>query len=217
MRTQGIIWISAISLATAAAVQSAMADVTSPSIKDMGKKYTTEKPKTEYYGTGSSGRLTEASELRVLVEDLLSSGEYEKAIPKAKKAVQLDPGDPSGHLFLARALTNKLYQSKEEIDEKLLAECIREWQMIRYHDADPTEQWEAGNQVKALNKIAKALEKEKLIKEKEKMMELAAKKEEASKLAAKDSAVQTEIKKDIATDKRQLAEEEKGKKRFRFF
>jgi tetratricopeptide (TPR) repeat protein len=183
----------------------------------MGKKYTTEKPKTEYYGTGSSGRLTEASELRVLVEDLLSSGEYEKAIPKAKKAVQLDPGDPSGHLFLARALTNKLYQSKEEIDEKLLAECIREWQMIRYHDADPTEQWEAGNQVKALNKIAKALEKEKLIKEKEKMMELAAKKEEASKLAAKDSAVQTEIKKDIATDKRQLAEEEKGKKRFRFF
>lgn len=140
----------------------ASADVTSPSIKDRGKKYSTEKPLTNYYGSGSSGRLVEASELRMVIEDLLAAGEFEKAIPKAKKAVQLDPGDPAGHLFLAKAMTAKFYSQKGEIDEKLLAECAREWNMIRYHDADPTEQWEAGNEAKKLAKIAKALDKEKL-------------------------------------------------------
>ncbi len=145
----------------------ALADVTSPSIKDVGKKYTQEKPDVSHYGSGNSGRLVEASELRIAVDDLIAAGEWEKAIPKAKKAVQLDPGDPSGHLFLARALTMKFYQSKGEIDEKLLGECVREWELIRRHDADPTEQWEAGNNVKKFMKIAKALEKDKQRKEKE--------------------------------------------------
>lgn len=211
MKTQGVIWISAISLALAASAQSARADVTSPSIKDQGKKYTSEKPVTNYYGTGSSGRLVEASELRVMVEDLLASGEYEKAIPKARKAVQLDPGDPTGHVFLARALTNKLYQSKEEIDEKTLAECMREWQMIRYHDADPTEQWEAGNQVKALKKIARALEKEKLIKEKERLEEMARKTvtgQVANRTAPDNGSAVNEAKQE-AIEKQQIAEKKK--------
>lgn len=222
MRTQGIIWILAMSIAVTATSQTAVkADVTSPSIKDRGKQYTHEKPLTSYYGTGNSGRLVEASELRIMVEDLLASGEYEKAIPKARKAVQLDPADPSGHMYLAKCLTNKLYQSKDEIDEKLLGECMREWQLLRVHDADPTEQWEAGNQVKALKKIAKALEKEKLQKEKEKLEELARKKQEdaGSLAAAKPStngSAANEAKEAASADndKRQIAEK---KKRFGVF
>ncbi|MBX9721049.1 MAG: tetratricopeptide repeat protein [Candidatus Obscuribacterales bacterium] len=170
--TKNTVWALALSIALPSLMPlNAMADVTSPSIKDQGKRYTNEKPMTSYYGTGSSGRLVEASELRMVVDDMIAAGEFEKAIPKAKKAVQLDPGDPTGHLFLARALTQKFYQSKGEIDEKLLAECVREWEIIRRHDADPTEQWEAGNQSKKLVKIAKALEKDKQRKEKEKLKE----------------------------------------------
>lgn len=144
-----------------ASIPMASADVTSPMIKDRGRKYTEEKPLTTYYGTGAAGRMTEASELRFQAESLFTAGEWEKAIPVAKKAVQFDAGDPMGHLILARALTQKFYQQKGAIDEKLLAECLREWQLIRYHDADPTEQWEAGNNAKRLIKIARALEKEK--------------------------------------------------------
>ncbi len=176
--TKTTLWALALSIALPGIMPlNVMADVTSPSIKDQGKRYTNEKPLTSYYGTGSSGRLVEASELRMVVDDMIAAGEFEKAIPKAKKAVQLDPADPAGHLYLARALTQKFYQSKGEIDEKLLAECVREWEIIRRHDADPTEQWEAGNQSKKLVKIAKALEKDKLRKEKERIRE----KEEDSK------------------------------------
>ena len=163
MRTKAAIGSLTLSvIASLVLVPAARADVTSPSIKDTGKQYTREKPATSYYGTGTSARLTEASELRMAVEDLIAAGELEQALPKAKKAVQLDPGDPSGHLFLARILTTKFYETKGKIDEKLMAECAREWQMIRYHDADPTEQWEAGQQVKKLMRIAKTLEKEKI-------------------------------------------------------
>jgi hypothetical protein len=142
------------------------ADVTSPDIKDKGKRYTQEKAHKEIYGTSSSGRLVEASELRILVDGLIADGEWEAAIPKARKAVQLDPGDPGGHLALARILTRKFYDTKGRVDEKLLNEVIGEWQIIRFHDVDPTEQWEAGQTVKKLQKIAKAIEKDKLEREK---------------------------------------------------
>jgi hypothetical protein len=169
MRTKVAVWCMALSILAPVVISPLVkADVTSPEIKDRGKRYTPEKPLINYYGTGSSARLTEASELRLAVEDLIAGGEWEAAIPKAKKAVQLDPGDPSGHLFLARVLTMKFYETKGKVDEKLLAECVREWQLIRYHDADPNEQWEAGQQVKKLMKIAKTLEKEKMAMEKEK-------------------------------------------------
>ncbi|MBX9689182.1 MAG: hypothetical protein K2X27_20910 [Candidatus Obscuribacterales bacterium] len=210
------------SLAVSFLSTAAMADVTSPSIKDKGKKYTTEKPLTNYYGTGSSARLVEASELRIAVEDMLTSGDFEKAIPKAKKAVQLDPGDPQGHVYLAKALTMKFYQSKGEIDEKLLAECIREWQLIRYHDADPTEQWEAGNEAKKLTKIAKALEKEKKAKERQRADEELAKKEVngevkskvADKKVPSQDAAETSESAEAPVKK---AEKVAEKKRFRFF
>lgn len=174
----------AIAAASMAFMQpAAFCDVTSPSIKDKGKKYSREKARSDHYGTGQSGRLVEASELRFQVGDLLDEGDWLRAIPKAKKAVQLDPGDPTGHIYLARALTLKLYQSKGEVDEKLLAECIHEWQLIRYHDADPTEQWEAGNEVKKLSKIAKALAKQKKEQEKEKERLQLAKQEAAERRA----------------------------------
>lgn len=160
-RSRKIIAATLTLAGVAVAMPNALADVTSPGIKDKGRKYTIEKPQTEYYGNGPAGRMTEASELRFQAETLLNSGEYEKAIPVAKKAVQFDAGDPGGHLLLARALTQKFYQQKGTIDEKLLTECLREWQLIRYHDADPTEQFEAGNAAKRLIRIAKALEKDK--------------------------------------------------------
>ena len=144
------------------------ADVTSPRIQDKGKKYTTEKADSSWYGTHSSGRLVEASELRIQIESMLADGDWEKALPKARKAVQLDPGDPQGHIMYARILTQKFYQTKGEPDEKTLIECMHEWEMIRRHDADPTEQWEAGNNVKRLQKIARAIEKERKRREREK-------------------------------------------------
>jgi len=160
MGTKAVTWSITLSIVVPMIlVPMAKADVTSPEIKDTGKQYTKEKALTTYYGTGSSGRLTEASELRMTVEDLIAAGEWEAAIPRARKAVQCDPGDPSGHYFLAKVLTMKFYATKGKIDEKLLAECLREWQLIRYHDADPSEQWEAGQEAKKLFKIAKALEK----------------------------------------------------------
>ncbi len=145
----------------------ANADVTSPSIKDRGKKYSHEKPNSAYYGTGSAARLVEASELRFKVDELLQAGEWEKALPIVRKAVQLDPGDPTGHLYLARTLTMKFYQSKGAPDERTMEEAMREWEMIRRHDADPNEQWEAGTEVKKMRKIAKILHKEKIKRERE--------------------------------------------------
>ncbi len=168
MKNSAVKWII-LSITLAIACPLALADVTSPQIKDKGKKYTTEKADSGWYGTSSSARLVEASELRIHVENMLANGEWEKAIPKAKKAVQLDPGDPQGHIYLARALTMKFYQTKGEPDEKLLQECMLEWDLIRRHDADPSEQWEAGTEVKKLVKIAKAIEKDKIRREKEKL------------------------------------------------
>lgn len=220
--------------------QTAIADVLSPSIKErQGKKYSIEKPRSSYYGSGQAGRMTEASELRIEVAGMLDDGEFLAAIPKAKKAVQLDPGYPEGHILLARALTSKFYQQKGVVDEKLLAECLNEWQLIRYHDADLSEQMEAGSQAKRLLKIAKMLEKDRKqklkIKEKQAEEALLAKKEkdkaqpdaqgdpentnstaeDDSKLASKDDASKEEVKDNATTSvKAQLAAR---KKRFGFF
>ena len=191
----------------------ASADVTSPMIKDRGRKYTHEKPMTDYYGTGSAGRMTEASELRFQAESLFTAGEWEKAIPVAKRAVQFDAGDPTGHLILARALTQKFYQQKGAIDEKLLAECLREWQLIRYHDADPTEQWEAGMAAKKLIKIARALEKEK--KERLRIEEDKLQAQLAAKPAPSKAKVATAVSAKQISDEEEQAElraEEEAKK-----
>lgn len=193
-----------IFFAFVASIPMASADVTSPMIKDRGRKYTEEKPLTSYYGTGAAGRMTEASELRFQAESLFTAGEWEKAIPVAKKAVQFDAGDPSGHLILARALTAKFYQQKGAIDEKLLTECLREWQLIRYHDADPTEQWEAGMAAKRLIKIARALEKEK--KERMRIEEEKLQAQLAAKLAPPKQKVATTVSAKQISDEEEQAE-----------
>lgn len=148
------------------AVAPANADYISPKIHDKGHLYSTEKARSEFFGTGVAGRMSEASHLRFETESALQERDFEKAVKTAKKAVQLDPGFPEGHLLLARALTGKFYMLEGEIDEKLLHDAIREWKMIRYHDADISEQWEAKTQLKKLSHVSKALEKDRQKKKK---------------------------------------------------
>lgn len=142
------------------------ADVTSPSIKDRGKKYTEERPNTTYYGTGIGARAMEASELRFECERALQDGRVEEALVKSRKAVQLDPGDPGGHLFLARAMTRKLNMAKGEVDEKLLTEVMTEWKMLWQHDADAGEQLEAKMSYMRMLRIAKGLAKQRQLEDK---------------------------------------------------
>ncbi|MBY0545959.1 MAG: hypothetical protein K2W95_01580 [Candidatus Obscuribacterales bacterium] len=151
-------------LCALSAIPSAQADYISPNIKDSGKQYSQEKPDEAYYGTGQGGRLVESFELRMQVDGLLRDHRWDDAIRKARKAVQCDPGYPENHLLLARGLAGKLYEEKGPIDEKLLADSIHEWNLIRWHDADVSEQLEARAMLSQLHRIAKTLEKDKIIK-----------------------------------------------------
>jgi len=137
----------------------ARADLISPHVNASGKVYSKEPPNSAMYGTGMVGRLAEASALRYEGDQLLVDGKYEEAIPKLAKCVQLDPGCALGHVLYARAITTKLYESEDAIDEKLLRKAITEWKMIWRHDADQLEQEEARMQARKLMKIAKNLEK----------------------------------------------------------
>lgn len=137
------------------------ADAISPQIRDKGKVYSTEAPDTSMYGTGPAGRAIEAMTLRYEIERLLQDAKIEEAVVKARKACQLDPGDPASHLLLARALTRKFYAKQGEIDEKLLAECLYEWRLIWFHDADQWEQHEAKIEARRLGRIAKVIQKKK--------------------------------------------------------
>lgn len=162
------------------AMPAAKADYISPNIKDRGHEYTDEKPHSEIYGTDQGARLVESSELRMVVDGLIRDHQWDLAVKKARKAVQLDPGYPENHLLLARALVGKLYGEKGAIDEKLLAECIREWQLIRWHDADPCNQAEAKGICWQLGRISRTLEKDRQLKakmeEKKRLAEALAKK-----------------------------------------
>jgi hypothetical protein len=135
------------------------ADVISPEIKDKGNVYSKEKADTTYYGNGIAGRANEAMMLRFEIERMVQDGEYELALPKARKACQLDPGDPECHLLLARVMTKKFYAQEGAIDEKLLKECLYEWLLLWHHDSDQSEQLEAKLQAKRMLKIARALDK----------------------------------------------------------
>lgn len=171
--------VCSLAIGSLLAIPSANADYISPNIKDKGHEYTDEKPLSELYGTGQGGRLVESSELRMAVDGLLRDHKWEEAEKKARKAVQLDPGYPENHLLLARALVGKLYGTKGTIDEKLLAECIREWNLIKWHDADPCNQLEAKGICTQLNRISKTLEKDRQLKakmeEKKRIAEMMAK------------------------------------------
>jgi hypothetical protein len=142
----------------------AFADAISPGINnDDGDTYSSESANSAFFGRGVSGRMSEASYLRFASEQALLEKRYDEAYRKLSKAVQLDPGDPTGHVMLARSMNGVLRRSaaKGKIDEELLAKLIREWKLIAYHDADLTEQLEAKGQLRQLNKIVKALKQKK--------------------------------------------------------
>jgi hypothetical protein len=134
----------------------ALADSISPSINDAGKVYSTEKADSSYFGTGAASRLSEASHLRFKGDRLITEGEIDEGIKVLAKAVQFDPDDPSGHLMLARAMTQKLRANRTKgIDWELFGQCLDEWNLIAKHDADHTEQLEARNVISSLKKMAK--------------------------------------------------------------
>lgn len=139
----------------------ALADAISPSIKDDGVIYSEAEPNSAVYGTGQGGELTEASALRFKGEDKIRRRKYDEAIEMLSKAVQLDPGDPTTHILLARAKTAKIIHNKTLPDSKSLQDAIAEWKLIWHHDADQTEQYEAKVQARMLMKLAKAIEKDK--------------------------------------------------------
>ena len=136
-------------------------DNISPHVTGSGRVYSKEPPNSAVYGTGISGRMTEASELRYLGEQDLNSGDIDEAVRKLGKAVQLDPGTPTGHVLYARGITAKFYANKGAVDEKLLSDCLHEWRMLWHHDADHLEQTEARSQALKLGKIVRALAKKK--------------------------------------------------------
>lgn len=134
----------------------ALADAISPNINDVGKVYSTEKPDSAYFGSGTASKLSEASALRFKADRLSSEGEIDQAIKVLAKAVQFDPEDPSGHIMLARAMTQKLRSNKSKpIDWELYGQCMDEWNLIAKHDADHTEQLEARTAISALKRMAK--------------------------------------------------------------
>lgn len=136
------------------------ADTISPNITSGGRVYSEEKPNKAFFGTGMSGRLSEASYLRFMGEQALDDGDLPAALQKLSKAVQLDAGDPTGHLLFARAMTmkiNRALKKGEDVDSDLLDDCIAEWKLLARHDADTSEQAEAKVQCRRLTKIAKLL------------------------------------------------------------
>lgn len=133
-----------------------LADAISPNIDNSEKVYSSEKPNSAFFGSGIAGRLSEASQLRFQGENYSSDGQHERAIQCLKKAVELDPGDPTGHFLLAQALTKKL-KSQENPDQKLLLETYNEWSLIDKHDADHTHQFEARKNIRFLKLLNKAM------------------------------------------------------------
>lgn len=134
--------------------QNALADSISPNIGDAGKVYSKEKPDSSYFGTGSTAKLSEASHLRFRGDQLISEGELDEAMKVLAKAVQFDPQDPSGHLMLARVMTQKI-KSNKTMDWALYGQCLDEWTLIAKHDADHLEQQEARGAIQTLKRMAK--------------------------------------------------------------
>lgn len=150
-------------LLSIASISCALADAISPNINNDRSHYSSEKPNSSFFGTSIAGKLTEASHLRFMGEQALDDARFDEAITKLGKAVQLDSGDPGGHILYARALTAKfrhLYRSTSNIDRELLTKCINEWKLIWHHDADQVEQAEAKHQARQLMRIARSLEKQ---------------------------------------------------------
>lgn len=157
------------------------ADVISPQINDDdATSYSREPANAAFFGKGISGRMSEASYMRFGGEQALVEGQFKDAYRKLSKAVQLDPGDPTGHVMLARAMTGILRKQKDdEIDRALLLKTIREWKLIQRHDADMSEQWEARTNLRKLARVVK------LLKERDQNIALAKANEEKPQIADK--------------------------------
>src|ERR1700722_8789614 len=138
----------------------ALADAISPAITGGGRAYSNEEPNSSFYGTGVAGRLAEASALRFEGEQETVGGNFDSAMPKLAKAVQLDPADPSGHLLYAHSMTGKINSSSENPDPTMLNLAIHEWKLLWRHDADLSEQQEARQQAGALMKMARRIARE---------------------------------------------------------
>jgi hypothetical protein len=169
------------------------ADAISPSIKETNKVYSKEKPDVSFYGTGIGGRQMEASVLRLEVDRLMQDAEYDRALVKIKKAVQLDPSYPEGHLMLARVLTKKLQTTDGPPDEKILSQAIYEWRLIWLHDADNIDQSEAKFNCLRLMKVAHGIARQK--KQEEKAREKA-----KHELAMQRAREQKELEKTLRQD-----------------
>ncbi len=148
--------ISILAIATAMSVAPVRADSISPSIGDAGKVYSKERPDSSYFGTGAGAKLSEASHLRFMGEQLIIEGNLDEGIKKIAKAVQFDPADPTGHLMLARAMTQKIKSKRDGIDWELYGQCLDEWNLLAKHDADHLEQMEARTAISTLKRMAKA-------------------------------------------------------------
>lgn len=84
----------------------ASADTISPQINDdEATSYSREPANAAFFGKGISGRMSEASYMRFGGEQALVEGNFKEAYRKLSKAVQFDPGDPTGHVLLARSMT----------------------------------------------------------------------------------------------------------------
>src|SRR5579885_2179868 len=148
--------ISICLLSASPMLPQAMADSISPSINDNGKVYSTEPRNSAYFGTGTTGRLSEASYLRFIGDQQMSDGNVDGALKSLAKAVQLDSTDPEGHIMLARAMTRKIrMKSNQTFNWELYGQCLDEWTLIAKHDADHNEQLEAKNNMSSLKKLAK--------------------------------------------------------------
>ena len=135
-----------------------MADVISPAIGEADQSYSNEPANAAFFGKGVSGRMSEASYLRFAGEQALLEAKFKEAYQKFAKAVQLDPGDPTGHVMLARSMTGILRKQKiEELDRQLLMRTIHEWKLIQRHDADISEQFEATANLHKLSRVQKLI------------------------------------------------------------
>lgn len=157
------------------------ADPVSPGVRDRGKVYSKEPADTSTYGNGPGGRAMEAMMLRFDVERLMQDGNIEAALPKAYKAVQLDPADPTTRMMLVRLLTRKFYSKKGPVDEKLMLECMSEWKVLWHHDADQTDQAEAKYEYLRMAQIERALDRQHELEDMQAM-------EQEEKIAARSAA-----------------------------
>lgn len=133
------------------------ADNISPGLARRDTTYSLEQPNRELYGTGIASRATEAFALRMDAERDLQAGKIHDALKKARKAAQFDPEVADSHLLLARTMTACLKAGGYQ-DKDLYRECISEWRLLRWHDANNSNEEEAGRQLTKL-RLARAWSK----------------------------------------------------------